>query len=105
MYGILQIEKLSNFIHHHFVPPYNSKFPIMKTHLGLLLPVGSVKINCDALYCHKTKEACIAAIIRDCSDNILGGASKFITACSASAVEALACRLGISFVIRNARRM
>ncbi|KAK8683574.1 hypothetical protein V6N13_039632 [Hibiscus sabdariffa] len=37
MFGMSQIKKLLNFFHHRFTPPYNQKFPIMKTHLGLSL--------------------------------------------------------------------
>ncbi|KAL4363103.1 hypothetical protein GQ457_04G005480 [Hibiscus cannabinus] len=62
---------------------------------------GIIKINCDASFCVKTKEACVAAVFRDCNGIFLGGSAKMISSYSVPVAEAMACRLGVSAAIRE----
>ncbi|KAL4346318.1 hypothetical protein GQ457_17G009380 [Hibiscus cannabinus] len=62
---------------------------------------GTIKINCDASFCSKTKEACVAAVFRDCNGILLGGASKMISTNFVPVAEAMACRLGVNVAIRE----
>ncbi|KAK8675439.1 hypothetical protein V6N13_033505 [Hibiscus sabdariffa] len=56
-------------------------------------PPGFVKVNCDASFDASSGAAVAAAIIRNSSGIIVGGATKSFMASSASVAESIAIRL------------